>query len=267
MQKERSAQSHSPDASHSTPPAGACAPLHRRLSPPPAQVCEEVSNWVRMTLLHKFGGAWLDASIFCTAPVEAWARQPEKLCVFSQRTNTNILENWAIVAPRGHWLVAAWRKEMGCVHAETPFGAQPLGYIEKVFATNAVVNEQWDSFGLLPYLWCHLTLLVVLSRHPKALECVDVLSGAEGPMYRRHLTSELGKVPPGPLFSERFATHLATHPLAPDAHDRHFIKFVSSDRAAVQARLDAGDYAPGSALSDILRVGERALGEQSRYPQ
>jgi len=54
-----------------------------------------------MTVLHKYGGVWLDASCFCTAPVEKWiSPDPTQLTLFTQRLNSNILENWALAATK-----------------------------------------------------------------------------------------------------------------------------------------------------------------------
>ena len=33
---------------------------------------QKKSNWIRLTLLEVYGGVWVDASSWCTGPIESW---------------------------------------------------------------------------------------------------------------------------------------------------------------------------------------------------
>jgi hypothetical protein len=221
---------------------------------------QKLSNWVRMTLLYKYGGVWLDASIFCTAPVETWVSPHGKLTLFNQRLNPNVLENWALAAPPHHWLVGEWRAEMARAHASTKYGTTPLEYISNVFATNDIVRERWGKFKGVPYLWCHLTLQVVLSRFgDEASSALQVNNSADGPTARRQLHSQCGTMKDDYRVSELVAEDLALRPLDLSGTDRFFIKLIGPDRAPVQARLVAGEYVEGSALWTLAQLKARPI--------
>lgn len=221
---------------------------------------QKLSNWVRMTLLYKYGGVWLDASIFCTAPVEAWLSQQGKMTLFNQRLNPNVLENWAIAAPPRHWVVGEWRAEMARAHASTKFGTTPSEYIANVFATNDIVRERWGTFKGVPYLWCHLTLQVVLSRFgDDAFAAIDVKNSSDGPTARRQVHSQCGTMKDDYRVSELVAEDLALRPLDLAGIDRFFIKLIGPDRAPVQARLVAGDYEEGSAMWCLAQMKARPI--------
>jgi len=229
---------------------------------------QRLSDWVRLTVLYKHGGVWLDASCFCTAPVEAWLTEPTKVTLFTQRVCSTILENWAIAAPPRHWLVGEWRAEMARALESTPYGTTPLAYIEDVFASNAIVRRRWGTCktalpGIpgIPYLWCHLTLQVVISRvgEEALAAAVHARSSADGPMARRHAHSQSGAITDKGLIAELIAEDLATKPLDQAGVDRFFIKMVGPDRRPIQARLDAGAYTEGSALWSLAQMEPRPI--------
>lgn len=100
---------------------------------------QKLSNWVRLTVLQRFGGVWVDASSFCVSPLEQWVdRDPRKLTLWTQRSNPNILENWAIASPSPHHpIIVAWRLQVKQCHM---MGRDE--YIEAAFAARPCLKEK-----------------------------------------------------------------------------------------------------------------------------
>lgn len=73
------------------------------------------TDWLRICLLERHGGVWLDASTVCVQPVTSWVDLTSaKLQGFSTPFNTgdnDVLENWALAAPARHGLVQRWKAE------------------------------------------------------------------------------------------------------------------------------------------------------------
>ncbi|KAJ1453841.1 capsular polysaccharide synthesis protein-domain-containing protein [Pelagophyceae sp. CCMP2097] len=123
---------------------------------------QKLSNWVRLSLLERHGGVWVDASTWCTGPVERWVSgsPAPKLSGFSTRQNPRVFENWAIGSPAPkHVGVVAWRAQLREAHR---IGRDV--YIAKAFAEDFDLDALWKSDEgvaiALPYLWCHLAMLV-----------------------------------------------------------------------------------------------------------
>ena len=112
------------------------------------ETVQKKSNWIRMTLLETFGGIWIDASAYCLGPVERWVTSRDQVTLYSQRSFSHVLENWAIGAPRPrHPLIVAWRAQLRACHG---YGREEENtatkWIEKVFAENPDIRAQWAPF-------------------------------------------------------------------------------------------------------------------------
>ena len=65
-----------------------------------------LADWVRLTLLEKYGGVWLDASIICTNAVESWCTTTSddfganKITMFPMHANSKIHGNWAMAVDK-----------------------------------------------------------------------------------------------------------------------------------------------------------------------
>ena len=74
------------------------------------------TDWLRICLLCKTGGIWLDATVVCLGPVESWLDVNETRvvgfrCPIGNGSDPPILENWAFAARAGHPLLLAWKAE------------------------------------------------------------------------------------------------------------------------------------------------------------
>lgn len=222
-----------------------------------------LSDWVRLTLLEKFGGIWFDASVICTSAVESWISQDDsKITMFPMHANSNVHGNWTMASPTpGHPLIKAWRNELARVLNEAGPRQVPTAFCKQAFVEYPALNDLWNkpSPPPLPYLWVYLVLQVVLQQQPKLHETIDLKPSIDGPMYRRYLYNVQQGVVDSAELSNCVAQDLATEPISRSQHDRYFIKLVGMDRAPCQSRLDAGNFVQGSALCYVSSLFPRPI--------
>ena len=60
------------------------------------------SDIIRLHLLEKYGGVWVDASLFCIIPLDNWLENFLKsgLFMFESSTKLTIIANWFIAAKK-----------------------------------------------------------------------------------------------------------------------------------------------------------------------
>lgn len=190
-------------------------------------------TWIGLSLIEERGGIWVDASTWCTAPVETWlSTDRSKVALFASRHHSHIYEPWMVASPRAkHPLVVAWRKELSVANV---VGAQ--SYIDT--ACKTCDGLRCCETPRRIDLCCHFALLVALYDEPQLESDVVAHSAATGPRSRAqrfHGDSEL------------VVKDLATKPLN-TMTDSIMIKFDQREVEAVQSRLDACHFEAGSAL-------------------
>lgn len=223
-----------------------------------------LSDWVRLTLLEKYGGVWLDASVVCTNCVESWIAKENddssdhpKITMFPMHANDNVHGNWAMAAPRpGHPLIQAWRRDFASVLDSVGPRTVPEQYCIDVFEEYPGLDAIWNkpTPPPLPYLWVYLVLQVLLQKEPELYETVHLIPSIDGPMYRRYQHNVIHGITDAEELSEIVAKDLATQPFSEKAHDQHFIKLVGNDRNPTMAHLDAQDFVKGSVLHFVHTV-------------
>lgn len=190
-------------------------------------------NWIGLTLVEERGGIWVDASTWCTAPVETWlCTDRSKVTLFASRHHSHIYEPWMVASPRAkHPLVIAWRQELSVAQV---VGAQ--SYVDAALKT--CDGLQWCDMPRHIDLCCHFALLVAFYDEPQLESHVNAYSADTGPCSRAH------RFHGDP---ELIVKDLATQPLK-TATDSIMIKFDQREVEAVQRRLDACHFEAGSAL-------------------
>jgi hypothetical protein len=156
-----------------------------------------LAGWVRLKLLEKYGGVWLDVSIICTSSVDNWIATDQNssgvgsdlsspgVCVTDEDViheagadenidserpvvhGRNIINmfpmhgNWAMAAMEpGNPVVQAWLREMNDIFNEIGPRQEPTDYIDRVMTGNAVVQDRWNLPRAPPLtcLWvCRIT--------------------------------------------------------------------------------------------------------------
>lgn len=252
----------------------------RRGTPADFSKVQYLADWVRLTLLEKYGGIWLDASVICTSAVDNWIVERDEIVydsdeeheepkinkkminMFPMHANGNVHGNWAMAALEpGNPVVKAWRQEMNDIFNEIGPGQIPTEYVDRVMAENPTVRDRWNNPAAppLPYLWVYLALQVVLHRQPELHSHICLHSCTDGPMYRRYQYNVVHGIQDGTEVSQKTADHLAREPLHLDGPDRWFIKLVGTDRRPVQEHLDRKTYREDSGIGRLSRLRARTV--------
>lgn len=231
-----------------------------------------LADWVRITLLYKYGGVWFDASVICTSKVEKWMANAEedggteKITMFPMHANPKVHGNWTMAVPSpGHPLLKAWREEFALTLRQVGPRCVPIKFCTEAFEQYPNLTDIWhgqSASGVgppLPYLWVYLCLQVVLQKQPELHATIYLRPSITGPMYRRYLINIEEGITDSSELSERTAQHLATNPLAHTEYDQFFIKLVGSDRHPIQCCLDSGGYKEGSAIDYLSQVPQRSI--------
>ena len=109
------------------------------------------ADWIRLELLHRHGGIWLDASTVLTAPLD-WVFDTQRATgsewvgfqiAQSQRDpRYPVIENWFLAAPARSRFIADWREiftreiiEGGAARNV----AQPVSYTHLTLPTKRIV--------------------------------------------------------------------------------------------------------------------------------
>lgn len=130
------------------------------------------SDWIRLYLVSRYGGYWLDASVVLTQPLD-WleARQGAEhsefvgfyLGGYTHDARYPVIENWAFGAPAGGTFVTAWQREFH--HALFEVGTQAyLASLQREPSYAALLQGITDPV----YLLGHVTAQRVLRRHPNS---------------------------------------------------------------------------------------------------
>ena len=120
------------------------------------------SDFIRLALLKKYGGIWLDASILMMKPIAPiWLDHKYDLAVFHQPWlqtvgDEVIIENWFISAPKNSKIIELWKDEF--THAVDDFDT-----IDDYF--RQIKNEGVDLQKLVSYLSMHAAFLVIRKKY------------------------------------------------------------------------------------------------------
>lgn len=204
------------------------------------------ADWLRLQLLRRHGGIWMDASTLLTRSLD-WVHRRHAglggrgvvgfyIDRYTRDVSQPLIENWFIAAAPGDAFIAAWAAELD--HA---LALGEAGYIDSLRASGelaAVAQGIPDS--MQAYLAMHLAASRVSRREPD-LRCMSLVR-AEDAAYafhaavgwrKRHLFARLALTP---------------EPRRLPA----LIKLRSGDRAVVERGLARGWWTKGSLLARLL---------------
>ena len=183
-----------------------------------------ISDWVRLKLLHKHGGIWMDASTLLFEKIENLLPDmalvgPDPFTFFNRSWSTDLdrpmIESWFISSPPKNDLIGHWMREyhLACVSRKTYLATMKLIYgKEKIFQGYPKIN----------YFTVFAALQVVLMRNKNF--CIVTCDSEIGP-YRLHSQLEYD--------SDKIAHSLIEGPLS----EIQWVKLSSEVREATIARL------------------------------
>jgi hypothetical protein len=124
------------------------------------------SDWLRLYLLYRYGGIWLDASIFLTGPIdwliETQARDGSEYVGFyleraTSRADCPIIDSWCMAAPIGSRFVRNWYREL----TDRAMALGDQAYLDEL-ASRRVLDKIVQKLTDPAYLIIHVTGQVVL---------------------------------------------------------------------------------------------------------
>lgn len=185
------------------------------------------SDWIRVSLIEKYGGIWFDASILCTNPISSWVNHNEnKLYGFIVPGYGHIMENWAFAAPKNFPFISKWKNEfkmaieMGLSTYKQSIG-QSLSLFDK---------EEWNKVSVqMPYLTQHAAWLRTRQKHPDY--DVKLYKSSEGPFHY--------------LYSQNWNSYIALTYVLDGTYDYKkvpFLKLTRKEREAIDKYFNPYDF-------------------------
>jgi len=204
------------------------------------------ADWLRLALLQRHGGIWLDASTIVTRPLD-WVLQEQQgscadfvgywLARYTTDAACPVVESWMLAAPPGSAFIAAVQREFA-TQAAPRSGAQ---YIEYLRAQGGAARWQQlrQNIAMPEYLSIHLAMQAVL--RGGQLACRLRLARAEdGPFYLH----TLGRWNRAALKIRLLFAHAQQPPA--------LVKLRQPDRRRLDGYLARGLYLPQSLAGQFL---------------
>lgn len=205
------------------------------------------ADWIRLELLLRHGGIWVDASTILTQPLD-WALAEQArtgadfvgyyLEQFTSVPERPVVENWFMAAPPASPFIAALQREF-TGEAIARSGEEYIAHLR----AQGLYEQALQRIDIPAYLTMHLALQVVLLRGGAYRLCLA--RAEDGPFYY-HVLGRWGRTP----LKLRL---LFSHPSGPLPL---FIKLRSPDRRRLDDYLARGLYLPESVAGQWLAGGE-----------
>ena len=206
------------------------------------------ADWIRLELLRRHGGIWLDASTILTQPLD-WVLQEQArtgadfvgyyLQQYTSVPQRPVVENWFMAAPPGSAFIEDLQREFTQeVIART--GEQYIAHLQ----AQGLYTQALQRIDMPAYLTMHLALQVILLRGGSYRLG---LSPAESGPYFLHVQGRWRRA----ALKLRLLFMRARGPLPP------LIKLRSPDRRRLDDYLAQGMYLPDSVAGQWLD-GDRA---------
>jgi hypothetical protein len=143
------------------------------------------SDFIRLALLKKYGGIWMDASILIIKPIEPiWLDHKYDLALFNQPLlqtikDKTVAENWFISAPKNSKIIELWSDEF--THGVDDFNTLEEYYdnLEK----EGVDLQNVRTEGT--YLSMHASFLAIQNKYPVLLRNIytEPANNVNNPLY------------------------------------------------------------------------------------
>lgn len=208
------------------------------------------ADWIRLELLRRHGGIWLDASTILTQPLD-WVLQEQArtgadfvgyyLQQYTSVPQRPVVENWFMAAPPGSPFIEDLQREFTQeVIART--GEQYIAHLQ----AQGLYTQALQRIDMPAYLTMHLALQVILLRGGSYRLG---LSPAESGPYFLHVQGRWRRA----ALKLRLLFMRARGPLPP------LIKLRSPDRRRLDDYLAQGMYLPDSVAGQWLDGDRPAL--------
>ena len=146
-----------------------------------------ISDLIRLALLERNGGVWVDASLFCIVPLKNWIFEylDTGFFLFESDTNLTIIANWFIASERNHITIKRLKEKLILYWSNNNFGK--LNKLKKIirkiitpiFNYNKLTSRLWLSplvlktFKIYPYQIFYFLFENIIRKEPTHKEIWD----------------------------------------------------------------------------------------------
>eukprot|EP01084_Bolivina_argentea_P263441 445901_1 len=152
-----------------------------------------LSDIVRIEILSTIGGVWVDASVFCTEPLNNWLTDYIQYNFFAFRqTDGTLLSTWFLFANKNSYLIHVWNDEIKS-YWNTRIKMHKYRWVHFCFAKlyysytgNKTFAEKWDKVKYFSADIPHFIILQTWIAHKVKLseEVKDHIDSHKAPMYK-----------------------------------------------------------------------------------
>jgi hypothetical protein len=124
---------------------------------------------IRVALLQQYGGVWVDATVFCSKPLDTWlgAYLETGFFVFRDPGADRLLSTWFMAARRGNLLIETYHRLLLELFTHTHFSFQDtlpartaVRGLKKVLNRNTHLTRYWLSWPVRRLLRAHPYFIV-----------------------------------------------------------------------------------------------------------
>lgn len=137
-----------------------------------------LSDLLRINLLAKYGGVWVDATCVCRKPLDVWLPLVLKsgFFAFDKPALNRPLASWFLAAEKGHHIPEVWSRFINQVwscNIEVIEHSHKLQHVTGGNNTDWHSSEFWQSPRQLPYFWLHFSFAYLLKNSDTFAELWD----------------------------------------------------------------------------------------------
>jgi hypothetical protein len=135
------------------------------------------SDFIALYLLYKYGGIWIDGSVFMNKPLLDWLPTDKFFTYRADRFSDEVIcmESFFIYSPKGHPIAREWYNLLTKIaenEGKCSFIRQAQEEYPKI--SNTMHSE---------YLWVYIAGKYLLLKQPELKDKLNTESGEEGPWY------------------------------------------------------------------------------------
>lgn len=161
---------------------------------------QKISDFIRLGLLEKFGGVWIDATVLCTRPLSEWLEEyyGSKFFAFRDPGKNRTMSSWFIAAESESVILQRFYKHFTNFFVNNYFSNQGsklgnmyLKLLRRRWESDFKTTLKWHSWfarkvlRVYPYFIFHYTFNKLILDDP---ECANLWNKAKplpaGPMHR-----------------------------------------------------------------------------------
>ena len=148
----------------------------------PGQRPQALSDFIRIALLAKYGGVWVDATTFCQTPLDSWLNSlPTGFFAFDRTDRPRYMDAWCMASSEGNYLTSRLY-DMTCSYWRDNPGLRlrpKVGRYLETITNSPKRTGLWLSYPvtkllkIYPYMWLAYLFSELMHSDPQARKVWD----------------------------------------------------------------------------------------------